>query len=94
LINCLRKKNKPSLFADMNQALGENSPHMLVFQRIVDHLPFAAALHKPRLPKGSELVGNGGLAHAQKGRDVADTHFSPQKGAENFYPGGIAENFK
>jgi hypothetical protein len=39
-------------------------------------------------------VGDGGLAHAQKGGDVADAHFRPQEGAEDFDPGGIAENLK
>jgi hypothetical protein len=39
-------------------------------------------------------MGNGGLAHAQKGRNVTDAHFGPQQGAEDFNPGGIAEHLK
>jgi hypothetical protein len=39
-------------------------------------------------------VGDSGLAHTQKGGDVADAHFGPQKGADDFDPGGIAEHLK
>jgi hypothetical protein len=78
----------------MDQTLIKNGSHMLVLQGIVDHLPLPPVLHKPGLPEGPQLMGNGGLAHAQKGRNVADAHFRPQEGADYPDPGGIAEHFK
>jgi hypothetical protein len=78
----------------MDKALVKDRSHMLVLQGIVDHLSIPAVLHQPGLPEGPQLVGNGGLAHAQKGGNVADAHFGPQKGADDFNPGGIAENLK
>jgi hypothetical protein len=39
-------------------------------------------------------MGNGGFAHTQKDRNITDAHFGPQERAQDFNPGGIAENLK
>jgi hypothetical protein len=78
----------------MNQALIKDVSYVFVLKGIVDHLSLTAVLHEPGLAKGSELMGNGGLVHAQKSRNIADAHFGPQQGTDDFDPGGIAEYLK
>jgi hypothetical protein len=78
----------------MGQPLVKNHPHMFIIQGIVDYLAVPPVLDQLGLPQGPKLVRDGRFGHPQQGRDIADAHFRVKKGADDPYPGGIAENLE
>jgi hypothetical protein len=83
-----------SVFTNMHQPLIKNHLHMFIVQRIIDHLAVPPVLDQFGLPQGPKLMGNGRFGHPQQRRNVTDTHLGMKEGADDPYPGGIAENLE
>jgi hypothetical protein len=82
------------LLTDMDKSLFKDVAHMLVIQSVVDHFSLAAVSDESGLPEGPQLVGDGGLGHAQQRGNVADAHGRMLERAKYFDSGGIAEDFE
>jgi hypothetical protein len=78
----------------MGQPLGKNITHMIVIQGIVDYLSIPAVFDQPGLPEGPQLVRDSGLGHPQESGNITDAELRMLQGAEDFNPGGVAENLE
>ena len=81
-------------FHYMLHSLVKNGADVLVGQRIENRFSLPPVLDQLGLLEHPELVGDGGLAHAQKLGDVADTHLSLKEDTENLNPCGVPKNLE
>jgi hypothetical protein len=75
----------------MQKTLGENITHVVIVQRVIQHLAVPAVFDQPGLPEYPELMGNSGLGHAEQGGYITDAHVGMLQGAENLHPRRVAE---
>lgn len=78
----------------MLQALIKDGLNVRVRQAVKDGFAFSTVFDQTGLLEYAQLMGNGGLAHAQHIGDVADAQFAFKQRAENFNAGAVAENFE
>ena len=76
----------------MLQTLVDNGLHMVVGKGIKHGLPLPAGFDQPGVFQRPQLVGDGGLGHAQKLRNVAHAYLRLKQDVQNPNPGGITEN--
>ena len=82
------------LFGQVLEALADDGPDVVVRQEIDHGFPFSPALYQPGLLEDLQLVGYGGLGHAQGLRQVADADLRFEKSKEDPDPGGIPEDLE
>jgi hypothetical protein len=92
LFNFINKKNL--FFGKMKQSLAKNIFDMLIIQGIIDNFAFPTVFDKLGLLEYPKLMGDRGLRHAQKHRDIANTHFGAKKSGKDLDPRGISKYFK
>ena len=61
----------PGFFPDMNQTHFKNLFDVVICEGVIDHLALAPVLYEIGKPEGAQLVGYGGLCHAQQGTQIA-----------------------
>ena len=67
---------------------------MVIIQVVVHQPPAPFALHQPPFAQRAQLVGDGGLFHAQQGCEVVDTQVGMQQGGDDAHAGGVGQRLK